>query len=127
MHAKTLIAILFATSFMAIASSPAQASEVDDLPTQAFMSTLTRADVRADVLNGPTLQQRLLADWAHPLAAAPASSMSLTRAQVAAEAREALRLGVLDGHEYTLFATPQQLDSIRMAGQRAARMDVASR
>lgn len=127
MYAKTLIATLFAASLLALAGSPAQASEVDDLPVQAFMSTLTRAEVRAELLKGPTLQQRLLSDWAHPLSAAPVSPQSLTRAQVAAEAREALRLGALDGHEFTSFPTPQQLDSIRMAGQRAVRMEVASR
>lgn len=127
MYAKTLITTLLAASFLTLAGSPVQASEVDDLPMQPILSTLTRGDVRAEALKGPTLQQRLLSDWAPALVPSRATGMPLTRTQVAAEAREALRLGVLDGHEYTRLATPQQLDSIRMAGERAVRMDVASR
>ena len=42
-----------------------------------------------------------------------------TRAQVRAEAREALRLGLLSGGEVTKFATPSQNAQIVAAGLRA--------
>ena len=44
---------------------------------------------------------------------------ALSRAQVQAEAREALRLGLLPRSDVDLIATTAQLEQIRMAGLRA--------
>jgi hypothetical protein len=52
---------------------------------------------------------------------------SLSRAQVAAEAREAQRLGLTQGGEVQRFATPTQLESLERAGRSAARTMTASR
>lgn len=55
-----------------------------------------------------------------------AATASKTRAQVAAEAREAIRLGSLSGETNVVF-TPAQLEQLRIAGERgAAGMSLAS-
>jgi hypothetical protein len=126
MYTKTLGAAIFAASIMAIATSPAQAQETDYLPAPVLHSTLTRAAVTAELRNGPTLHEQLLSDWARPAPYAVAGGMPLTRTQVKAETREALRLGVLNAREHSSFTTAEQLESIRQAGLRAVQMQMAS-
>lgn len=60
---------------------------------------------------------------------APLTS-TLTRAQVRAETLEAIRLGVLDrggDHSPRIVPTDKQLESIRLAGQKALTQNLASR
>ncbi len=55
---------------------------------------------------------------------------TLSRAQVRAETLEAIRLGAINfGGDYSQHSAPslEQLDSIRMAGQKAHSLTVASR
>jgi hypothetical protein len=126
MYAKTLFSAIFAAAISAVAITPAHAQEVDYLPAQVIQSTLTRAEVRAVLLSGPTLQEQFNADWARPTPFARANGMPLTRVQVMAETREALRLGVLGAREHSTFTTPEQLESIRRAGQRLVQMQLAA-
>lgn len=56
-----------------------------------------------------------------------AYSSSLTRAQVRAETLEAIRLGVIARGEQSVLPTAAQLESIRVAGERARSMMLASR
>lgn len=55
------------------------------------------------------------------------SASNVSRAQVAAEAREAQRLGLTQGGEAQRIATPSQLESIQRAGQSVAGTMTASR
>jgi hypothetical protein len=59
----------------------------------------------------------------------PSTASALTRAQVRAETLEALRIGAVGGGDYALRdgLSAAQIESIRMAGQRALAMNVASR
>jgi hypothetical protein len=52
---------------------------------------------------------------------------TLSRTQVAAEAREAQRLGLTQGGEVQRIATPSQLESIQRAGKSVAGTMTASR
>lgn len=52
---------------------------------------------------------------------------TLSRTQVAAEAREAQRLGLTQAGEVQKIATQSQLDSIRRAGEQSMGTNVASR
>jgi hypothetical protein len=90
----------------------------------ASTSTLTRAEVKAQLVAargaGHIAQGErsvVIADTGTPL----------TRAQVVAETLEAIRVGAISRHEQSEQPTAAQLDSIRMAGQRALAMQVASR
>lgn len=76
------------------------------------VSSISRADVRRDAQAGLNQGEASVA---------PVASSSLSRVQVAAEAREAVRLGVAHGTEAgAAVATAEQLQSIRLAGLRAA-------
>lgn len=55
------------------------------------------------------------------------AASKLTRVQVAAEAREAQRLGLTQAGEVQTFATASQLERIRRAGEAAIGTNLASR
>lgn len=94
----------------------ASASEATLLDTSSFVSTKSRADVRAEAMaasDAGLLQRGEVTVFAKD------GPSTLSRAQVVAEAREAQRLGLLGRGELTVFATPQQLQQIAAAGQAA--------
>lgn len=118
MNRQALIAALtVAFAFAGAGSAFAVEATQDDAVAQ---STSQRADVRREArLNVAETE----------VSAAPTASSAVNRAQVAAEAREAVRLGVAFGTEAgPRTATPEQLESIRLAGLRAvAGSNLASR
>lgn len=118
MNAKTLIATALLVSFAGVGSAFAQEATQDFQPG-SMLSTQSRAAVQADFLaarRAGTLETRNYAE----ASAAPQAASSLTRAQVAAEAREAQRLGAADTNEAEVrVATPVQQQLIRAAGMRA--------
>jgi hypothetical protein len=118
MNAKTLIATALLVSFAGVGSALAQEATQDFQPS-SMLSTKSRAEVRAEFLQAQragTLQTR---DYSEA-SAAPQAASSLTRAQVAAEAREALRLGATGSNEADVrVASPVQQQLIRAAGMRA--------
>lgn len=95
------------------------------LPSSA--STLARDSVRAEAV--AAVRAGLIHNDDHGLPAGQPFVSTLTRAQVKAETREAVRIGAVGGGDYALRDGPsaEQLESIRMAGQRALAMNVASR
>ncbi len=115
MQAKTLIATALVLSFAGAAFAQ---EGTQDFPAPQWMkpaSSLTRAEVMAAAKAAPAAGTFL-----GEASAAPKAASMLGRAQVTAEAREALRLGVIGADEGTLrAATPAQLEQIRAAGLRA--------
>jgi hypothetical protein len=98
----TVIALAGAGSAFAV-----EATQDDARP----VSSANRADVRNGAHAGLSQGEASVA---------PTPSSSLTRVQVAAEAREAVRLGLAFSNEAgSPVATPEQQDSIRLAGLRA--------
>ena len=118
MNAKTLIATALFVSFAGVGSAFAQEATQDFQPS-SMLSTKSRAEVRAELLQAQragTLETRNYAEASD----APAAASTLTRAQVVAESREALRLGATDANEADVrVATPAQQQLIRAAGLRA--------
>jgi broad specificity phosphatase PhoE len=103
------------------ASSPEQAFTS---PAQAVKSNLTRAQVRAEAIAARQGYQR----FAGELSFVDEPFMStLTREQVRAETLEAIRLHAIGHGEKNVFPSAEQLESIRMAGERALTMKVAAR
>lgn len=108
------LALVF-TAGLARAESPTVAPEID-----SFMSTKTRAEVRAETLLAIQTGQIVRTEADEKRLAFSNTPSMLTRAQVLAEAAEARRLGlVAHGDQATPVATPAQLELVRMAGQRA--------
>lgn len=118
MNRQALIAAV--TALLAVASAGSAFAVEATQDDAVARSTHSRADVRSDARVGLALTEASVA---------PAPSSGVSRAQVAAEAREAVRLGVAFGTEAgPRTATPEQLESIRLAGLRAvAGSNVASR
>ncbi|MDH5538518.1 MAG: hypothetical protein OEY03_03845 [Rhizobacter sp.] len=78
-----------------------------------------RADVLAE-MKVSTLDGSLPRSEASHTVVASTSGSKLTRAQVTAEAREAMRLGLTPVHEgHSRVATPKEAEQIRQAGLRA--------
>ena len=103
-----LAGLVAAIGFTAAAS----AQEATLLDTSNFQSTKSRAEVRAEAVGVAHSGE---VTYFNDVVA----GNGLSRAQVQAEAREALRLGVLPRGEYTPVATAAQLEQIRIAGLRA--------
>jgi hypothetical protein len=116
MNARTLIA---AALFTAVAGSAYAQEGTQDFPPAHQLSSKSRAEVRAELLAAQrdgTLQH-YDAGEASP---APIAASTLTRAQVIAETREAVRLGLVGADETgPRIATPEQAELIRAAGLRA--------
>jgi hypothetical protein len=100
-----------------------------------FTSTLSRAEVRAEALAARDAGRFELGDGQVIVAGKAADSSNsatqyaaggATRAQVRAEAAEALRLGYFNGGEITQFPSAEQAEQVRMAGLRAAQSVTAS-
>lgn len=113
----TTAAALISAAFLTFAAPLAMAQEATPDTWQQVQSTVSRDTVRA---------QAVAALKAGEIERGEASvdrsnfRPTLSRVQVAAEAREALRLGVLSFGEGPAYqVTPAQADAIRMAGLKA--------
>lgn len=124
MHAKTLATVLTAVLSTAFITASAFAADADPGYPQAFPSETTRAAVLQDAQVARDHGQ--LRHGELPLVTNDFDAVK-TRPQVHAEALEAIRLGAIPQGEANAVPTAMQLDSIRMAGERALAMNVASR
>ena len=114
MNAKTLIATALVLSFAGTGAAFAQEA-TQDFPVPQWKSSITRAEVIATLKAVPAAQ----ASYGEA-STAPKAASTLSRAQVQAETREALRLGVIGSDEGAVrVATPAQAEQIRAAGLRA--------
>ena len=110
--------LVFATALIALAGAGSAFAQEG---TQEFtniqsLSTKSRAEVKAELFAA----QRAGEVFYGEASPAPVAASTLTRTQVQAEAREAQRLGLTPfGEEQARAATPADLESIRIAGQRA--------
>ncbi len=110
-----LLPIAFAlTAGAAFAEGPIQGNEVFN-----FQSQLSRAEVQAQV--APAYKADVIArgEASEGQDRATVVASTLTRAQVRAEAAEAVRLGLTNYGEHMPVATAEQNDQIRLAGLRA--------
>lgn len=115
MNAKTLIITALFASFAGTGAAFAQEG-TQDFPVPVLQSSTTRAEVIAVLKATP----RSDAAFAGEASAAPKAASQLSRAQVLAEAREALRLGLTEtSYGEVRVATPAQLEQVRAAGLRA--------
>lgn len=125
MYAKTLLT--FAVALIgASASTFAHAfpGEVaTELPT-AYNSSVTRAEVREAAIAARKAGQIVVGNQDVVI---DQPGPGLSRAQVRAEAIEALRLGLNSRGEHSPLPTQEQLVQIQMAGLKALSMTVASR
>ena len=104
------------------ASAPAFADDVDILP-YGFVSAVIRS-----TQSDRTQVVRPAASVGEAGAAPTEVVATKSRAQVAAETREAARLGLLNyGEAGPVQATPEQAHQIEQAGQRAVAIDFASK
>lgn len=113
MNAKTLLLSLATVAVSAAIAGNAFAQEATpDYPTP-YVATKTRAEVRSEYLQARAAG--LIPHGEATLVVAPTESV-LSRAQVAAEARAAARLGLNSRGEAGAIATQAQLEQIRIAG-----------
>jgi hypothetical protein len=110
--------LLYIVSLLAVANAASAQGPVDYPPESTSVSTLTRAEVEADLLaaraNGQHMKPyalRSYIDWGKSVK---------PRAEVVAELREAQRLGLVGyGEVEARIATPEQERQIAEAGRRA--------
>lgn len=124
MNTRTNIAALVATLGALVATGSALAADADPGYPQPAVSVLSRAEVIQATQQAAAAGQ--LRHGEVPVVATTLGSPK-TRAQVHAEALAAIRVGAVSHGEFTAAPTAEQLDSIRMAGERALAMNVASR
>jgi len=111
--------LTIATTILALtgAASVFAQEGTQDFPAAPMLSSTARAELPA--MAAPAQRGALLASYGEASPTQAAASM-LPRAQVRAEAREAVRLGVFGSNEGELHAaSPAQLEAIRQAGARA--------
>lgn len=123
---SAFLAAVTAVSAAALAS-PAFALEGDTGQGMTFHSTLTRAEVRAAFIQARDAGLITAGEHTVAVESLRPTGMMLTRAQVVAELREARRIGAIGHGDQIKIPTEEQLSLIRMAGERAAAMSVASR
>lgn len=117
--------LVIATALVAFAGAGSVFAQegTQDFPAAQSLSTMSRADAKAATeaayRNAPrtTTSSTIVA----------ASDPALTRVQVRAEAREAMRLGLAPANEGTRAATAADLESIRVAGERAVSTALAAK
>lgn len=110
-------------------STPALAGAYPEFFVQqvAAPSTVTRAQVQADLLQARRSGALIDGDSHFQTQVAANTGMGKTRAQVMAETLEAIRLGLIPSGEQNIFPTTEQLEQVRLAGLRALPMNVAQR
>ena len=131
---KTTANLFVSTVVVAIASlasAAAFAQEVTPAPEiSSFVSQMTRAEVRTELLQAVADHRIARTDVLEQRLEAAGFTSTKSRAQVAAETREAARLGLISRNDmdYAL-ATPtaEQQRLVEQAGQRARNTQVASR
>lgn len=107
-----------------LSAGSAFAGEADfEVPTSYASSTVSRGEVKAEALRARLAG--LIAQGEHTVLA-PETGAMLSRAQVRAEALEAIRVGAVSRGDETVIVTEAQLQSIRLAGQQAQRLLMAS-
>ena len=104
---------------LSMTAAAAMASEFT--PEAPFVSTLSRAEVRAEAI--AARDAGLIASGEFVPVIVAENTSTLTRAQVLAEAVEAQRLGLIANGEITVLPTPAQLEQVRLAGLRAVQGD----
>lgn len=136
MNRKTFYTV--ATALIAIASAASAVAGDTNRPANGenafeisapFTSTASRATVRLGAVAAAHDGSHLINGEKSGEIDAPFTS-TLSRAQVRAETLAAIRLGAINfGGDYSQHSAPslEQLDSIRMAGQKALSLTVASR
>jgi hypothetical protein len=122
----TITAITAAAALLSAAPSFAAGpvGEVDFSLPSPQSSNLTRAEVRAAAIQARMAGEQFVGDYIN--FKEPVFVSTLTREQVRAETLEAIRLHAIGQGEHNYFPSQAQLDSIRMAGERAVMMKVAS-
>jgi hypothetical protein len=118
MNAK--FAIATALIALAGAGSAFAAEGTQDFPAGGI-SSAPRAEVRLELADAQRNGTLVIGE----ASAQPVAKSTLTRTQVVAEAKEAQRLGLLEGGEVIKFASPEQTEQIRLAGERAVATRVA--
>ena len=111
--AAAAIALFAATGSFAVEGT-------QDFPVPAYKSGTSRAAVVAQIKDAAP-------QYIGEASAAPVAVSTLERARVVAEAREALRLGLIGPSEVTPQPTAQQIEQIRVAGERAVAQNVAAK
>jgi hypothetical protein len=111
-------------AFALVASATAFAGEATPDYAAAFSSSVSRSAVAQAAVQARAAGQIAQGEFT---VVADTTGPALSRAQVIAETREAVRLGAIVQGEQYRFATPAQLQSIQMAGLQALVMSVASR
>jgi Domain of unknown function (DUF4148) len=109
---------LITATVLASLGATAMAIEAEQASTWMTPSVKSRAEVKAETV--AAMRDGSLSRNESSYTVVPGSGSSLTRAQVMAEAREAMRLGLIPVHEgYSRVATPAENEQIRQAGLRA--------
>ena len=116
MNTFTRVALPIVLSMTAAA---AMASEFT--PEAPFVSTLSRAEVRAEAIAARDAGLTASGEFAPVIVADNTST--LTRAQISAEAVEAQKLGLIVSGEVTVLPTSAQMEQVRLAGLRAVQGD----
>ena len=118
--------IIIATTLIALvgAGSAFAQEGTQDFPAAQYLSSKSRADVKAELATAQRNGTLVTYNEASP-SQVPASTM--TRTQVVAELREAQRLGLVDtaNEGDVRLATQAEQASIRAAGLRAINTNVA--
>ena len=108
---------LITVAVLASLGSTAMAIEAEQSSTWMTPSVKSRAEVQAETQ--AAMNDGALSRGEASYTVVPGAS-TLTRAQVVAEAREAMRLGLIPVHEgSSRVATPAENEQIRQAGLRA--------
>ncbi len=110
--------LVIVTTLIALAGAGSAFAQegTQDFPAAQITSTQSRAVVKAEL----AAAQRAGTVSIDEASTAPVASSTLMRAQVQAEAREAVRLGLAPfSFETTRAASAADLESIRLAGERA--------
>jgi hypothetical protein len=117
MNAKAYFAISALSLFAATTAFAAEGTQ--EFTDFKALSTQSRADVVAQVRNAAP-------QYVGEASAAPVSASTLQRVRVVAEAREALRLGLIGPSEVVPQPTAAQSEQIRVAGERAVAQRLAA-
>jgi hypothetical protein len=122
MNTKTFFAAAL-TTLVTLASGSAIAGEATYEYSTAYTTTVTRDVVKAETLRARAAGEIATGERSVFIAD---TGPALSRAQVKAETLEAIRLGAISRHERSEFPTSAQLESIRIAGQKAIAMTTAA-
>jgi hypothetical protein len=112
MNAKAYFAISALSLFAATSSFAAEGTQ--EYTDFNALSTKSRAEVVAQTQRAGNAVQ-----YVGEASAAPLAASTLQRVRVVAEAREALRLGLIGPSEAVPAPTAVQIEQIRLAGERA--------